>query len=57
MNRRDFVGAMTAAAVVGRLGWAASAHRIEKIGLELYTVRDAVKKDLEGTLSRVAKIG
>src|SRR5690242_699695 len=42
---------------MGRLGWAADAHRIEKIGLELYTVRDALKKDFEGTLSRVAKIG
>jgi sugar phosphate isomerase/epimerase len=48
---------LTAAAVGSRLGWAASAHRIEKIGLELYTVRDALKKDFEGTLSRVAKVG
>lgn len=57
MNRREFVGTLTAAAVMGRLGWAADAHRIERIGLELYTVRDALKKDFEGTLSRVAKIG
>ena len=42
---------------MGRLGWAANAHRIEKIGLELYTVRDALKQDFQGTLSRVAKIG
>jgi len=40
------------------LGWAASGtNRIEKIGLELYTVRDALKQDFEGTLKRVAKIG
>lgn len=37
--------------------WAATQHRIERIGLELYTVRDALGKDFEGTLSRVAKIG
>jgi hypothetical protein len=27
------------------------------IGLQLYTVRDHLEKDLEGTLKRVAKIG
>jgi sugar phosphate isomerase/epimerase len=57
LNRRTFVGTLTAAAVASRLGWAATAHRIEKIGLELYTVRDALKQDFEGTLSRVAKVG
>ena len=58
MNRRTFVGTLTSAAVVSRLGWAASGtNRIEKIGLELYTVRDALKQDFEGTLARVAKIG
>ena len=57
MNRRTFLGTLTAAAVMGRLGWPAAAHRIEKIGLELYTVRDALKQDFEGTLARVAKIG
>src|SRR6476661_6527101 len=58
VNRRTFVGTLAATAVAGRLGWAASgANRIEKIGLELYTVRDALKQDFEGTLTRVAKIG
>lgn len=57
MNRREFVGTLTAAAVMGRMGWAASAHRIERIGLQLYTVRAALDKDLSGTLSRVAKDG
>lgn len=57
MDRRTFIGSVTAAAVMSRLGWAASEHRIEKIGLELYTVRDALAKDFEGTLAQVAKIG
>ena len=57
MNRRQFVGTLTATAVMGRLGWSADQHRIEKIGLELYTVRDALKQDFQGTISRVAKIG
>ena len=57
MDRRTFIGSMTTAALMSRLGWAASEHRIEKIGLELYTVRDALGKDFEGTLAKVAKIG
>jgi len=57
MNRRQFVGTMSAAALMSRFSWAAADHRIEKIGLELYTVRDALSKDFEGTLARVAKIG
>ena len=57
MDRRTFIGSVTAAALMSRVGWAASEHRIEKIGLELYTVRDALDKDFEGTLEKVAKIG
>jgi sugar phosphate isomerase/epimerase len=57
MNRRTFIGSVTAVAVMSRVGWAASERRIEKIGLELYTVRDALAKDFEGTLAQVAKIG
>jgi sugar phosphate isomerase/epimerase len=57
MDRRKFIGTVTAAAVVSRFGWAASEHRIEQIGLELYTVRDALQKNFEGTLAKVAKIG
>ena len=57
MDRRTFIGAVGAAGIMSRLSWAAAEHRIEKIGLELYTVRDALKNDFEGTLTRVAKIG
>ena len=57
MDRRTFIGTLSAAALVCRFSWAANEHRIEKIGLELYTVRDAIKKDFEGTLAKVAKIG
>jgi len=57
MDRRTFIGTLSAAALVSRFSWAANEHRIEKIGLELYTVRDAIKKDFEGTLAKVAKIG
>jgi len=57
MDRRTFIGSVTAAALMSRLGWSAAEHRIERIGLELYTVRDALAKDFEGTLAQVAKIG
>ena len=57
MNRRDFLGTMTAAALASRFSWAADDHRIKKIGLELYTVRGALAQDFDGTLARVAKIG
>ena len=57
MDRRTFVGSTVAAAVVSRLGWAAAEHKINKIGVQLYTVRDLLQKDFEGTLAQVAKIG
>ncbi len=57
MDRRTFVASTTAAALMSRFAWAAAEHRIEKIGLELYTVRDALNKDFEGTLAQVAKVG
>src|SRR5436305_2559871 len=57
VDRREFLGSTAAVALVSRFGWAASEHRIEKIGLELYTVRDILTKDFEGTLAKVAKIG
>ena len=58
MDRRGFLGTMTAAMLLtGRLGWAADARKIEKIGVQLYTVREAMKQDFEGTLAKVAAIG
>jgi sugar phosphate isomerase/epimerase len=58
MNRRTFLEILTAAAVLPRhLGWAADEHRIEKIGLQLYTVRDQMKADFDGTIAKVASIG
>ena len=59
-TRREFIGTMTglgvAALIPGALRTAHSA-RLEKIGLQLYTVRDQMKADFEGTLARVAEIG
>lgn len=58
MNRRTFIGASIAAAVAAsRPAWSADAHQIERVGLQLYTVRDLMKKDFEGTIAKVAQIG
>lgn len=61
MNRRTFletVAAVTAGTLVSsRLGWAAGEHKIHKIGVQLYTVRDLMKDDFEGTIAKVAQVG
>src|SRR3984893_2845355 len=57
MNRRTFIGTSIATAVgASRPVWAAE-HRIERVGLQLYTVRDLMKKVFEGTIAKVAQIG
>lgn len=59
MNRRTFIEVLTAAMILPRhLTWAASGERrIEKIGVQLYTVRDQMKADFDGTIAKVAAIG
>ena len=57
MDRRSFLGTMTAATVLAnRFSWAAE-HKIAPIGLQLYTVRFAMAKDFDGTLAKVAQVG
>ncbi len=60
MDRREFVGtmgALAAGAVLPACRAARTTSRISKIGLQLYTVRDLMKKDVEGTLAAVAGAG
>jgi sugar phosphate isomerase/epimerase len=58
MNRREFLGTMTAATLLScRLASAASEHSVAPIGLQLYTVRTEMKKDFEGTIAKVAATG
>jgi len=59
-TRREFIGMMTGLGVAALIpGARRTAHsaRLEKIGLQLYTVRDQMKADFEGSLARVAEIG
>ncbi len=53
MNRRTFLAASGAGLLMAQTstGWN------KQIGLELYTVRDLLPKDYEGTLAKVAEIG
>jgi sugar phosphate isomerase/epimerase len=59
MNRRAFVQSLTAAAVgVGAAPHRAlAARRLDRIGLELYSVRKAMRADPERTLAAVRAIG
>jgi sugar phosphate isomerase/epimerase len=59
MNRRTFIETSVATAVLSSLPSRtfAEEHKISKIGLQLYTVRDAMKADFAGTIGKVASIG
>jgi sugar phosphate isomerase/epimerase len=61
MNRRTFLetaSTVTAAILLtSRMGWAAGDHKIDKVGLQLYTVRDRMKDDFDGTIAKVAQVG
>jgi sugar phosphate isomerase/epimerase len=54
VNRRVFLGTIGAALMAGRHVAAAS---IERVGLQLYTVRGDLEKDFDGTIAKVAAIG
>src|SRR6516162_5696599 len=61
INRRTFLGALSGTAAATMIGdrWAGGAeqHRVNPIGIQLYTVRDALKRNYDGTLAELAKIG
>jgi len=55
LNRRLVLQGLLAAAAAP--AWAASAPRIANPGVQLYTVRDELKRDFRGTLARIAALG
>jgi sugar phosphate isomerase/epimerase len=59
MNRRTFIESTFATGVLASLPSSAFAdsHRIEKVGVQLYTVRDLMKTDFAGTIAKVASVG
>jgi sugar phosphate isomerase/epimerase len=59
MNRRTFLQSSLATGVLASVplpSWAAS-HQIDKVGVQLYTVRNLMKTDFAGTIAKVASIG
>jgi sugar phosphate isomerase/epimerase len=62
MDRRQFLATMTAASLLApRFSWAADEksgkRRVQHIGVQLYTVRDLMQRDFDGTLSKVRGAG
>jgi len=59
MNRRTFIESSIATATLASLPMPAFAdeHRINPIGVQLYTVRDLMKQDVPGTIAKVAAVG
>src|SRR5262249_6406014 len=58
MRRREFIGTAVTGVVATELGWALPAeHKLKAVGLQLYTVRNAMKSDFEGTIAKVAQVG
>jgi sugar phosphate isomerase/epimerase len=61
MNRRTFLetaaGVAAGTLLANKFSWAAAGHHIEKVGVQLYTVRDLMKNDFDGTIAKVAAIG
>src|SRR5881396_4197344 len=64
MNRREFLTALGIAAVAPNLGCASAGagastgtRRLKKVGIQLYTLRDDARRDLEGTLVNIAQAG
>jgi sugar phosphate isomerase/epimerase len=61
MNRRTFIttsiAASTTAALAAKSSLAAATHKIDRVGIQLYTVRDAMKTDFESTIAKVAATG
>ena len=56
LDRREFLGTVGSAAAMMAIG-DLRAKGVGPIGLQLYTVRDEMKKDFGGTIAKVARIG
>jgi sugar phosphate isomerase/epimerase len=60
MNRRTFLGTATtvtaATFLTNKFSFAAES-KVDNVGVQLYTVRDAIAKDFDGSLAKVAAVG
>jgi sugar phosphate isomerase/epimerase len=56
MHRRRFLTALGLAACAPHLGYART-RRLQRVGIQLYSLRDDARRDLERTLADIAAIG
>jgi sugar phosphate isomerase/epimerase len=58
-DRRTFIESSVAASILSLLpaAFARPTHQLDRIGVQLYTVRDLMKSDPSGTLAKVAAAG
>ena len=57
ISRRTFLSQVAAGTMISTMTGRAAERRIERLGAQLYTVRDLMAKDFEGTLAKVASLG
>ncbi len=57
MSRRKALGTLGMLALSSRMTWGANARPKAGMALQLFTVRDLAKKDLDGTLKKMADMG
>jgi len=57
MKRREFLGTAAAASTLALIGNYSWAKPTQPIGVQLYTIRNAMNKDVASTLKKVAEIG
>jgi len=56
MDRRTFIAGMGALIACGRAGSAAP-RRLDRIGIQLYSLREDARRDLDATIAGIAEIG
>ena len=57
ITRRTFLGQTTTQLLTAAMLKPSAGKSIERLGVQLYTVRDLMAKDVEGTLARIAALG
>ncbi len=64
MDRRDFVTTLGSAVALSQLGCAnrmttnaTGTRQLRRVGIQLYTLRDDARRDLERTLANIAEVG
>ncbi|MGH7700982.1 MAG: sugar phosphate isomerase/epimerase family protein [Gemmatimonadales bacterium] len=57
IDRREFLQWSVGAVAASRFPYPVSRDRLDRIGIQLYSVRNAMREGFDGTLARVAELG